>query len=317
LFITQLLYSAAGAHDAAVASIAGVVGMVPEGLVLLTSTVMAVAVVRLAGRGALAQELAAVEMLARVDVICADKTGTLTEGAPTLEEILPAGALANAPRAPLPSDVRSVLGLLAHNEGSQTASSMALRAACPLPAASDWQVVSLVPFFSTRKWSGLAFAGRDNWILGAPEIVLANVEPAAKLLATVDELARRGKRVLALVSSKEPLDATSVTLPTSLEPVALIVLGEKIRTGVAATIGYFEEQGVAVKVVSGDHAETVQSVASLAGLRSGQLAIDARSLRTHANLASSPIGTASLAASRPPKSGSWCGCSVTAAMSSR
>ena len=279
LFITQLLYSPAGPHDAAVASIAGVVGMVPEGLVLLTSTVMAVAVVRLAGRGALVQELAAVELLARVDVVCADKTGTLTEGALTLEEVVPAGALTKSRRAALPADVRSVLGAFAHDQESQTASSLALRAACPPPAESEWQVVSSVPFSSTRKWAGLAFAGRGNWILGAPEIVLANVDRAAKVLATVDELARSGKRVLALASTKEPLHATSgTTLPTSVEPEALIILGEKIRTDVAAAIRYFEEQGVAVKVVSGDHAETVQSVASLAGLPSGQVAIDARSL---------------------------------------
>ena len=140
-----------------------------------------------------------------------------------------------------------------------TASSIALRDTCPRPTASEWNVVGSVPFSSTRKWSALTFASGSTWILGAPEIVLKNVDQAAQLLANVDELAKRGKRVLALVSGSEPLDAAveALALPTSLHPAALIILGEKIRAGVAETIRYFEEQGVAVKVISGDHAETV------------------------------------------------------------
>jgi cation-transporting P-type ATPase E len=280
LFVTQLLYSPAGPHDAAVSSIAGVVGMVPEGLVLLTSTVMAIAVVRLAGRGALVQELAAVELLARVDVLCADKTGTLTEGGSTLEEIIPAGATESHPPAPLPEDVRNVLGAFAHDETSPTASSIALRNACPPSTGKQWKVAASVPFSSTRKWSALYFTTGRTWILGAPEIVLKNVDQAEQLLASVDALAKRGKRVLALVSSSRPIDAAAeaLTLPPCLEPSALIVLGEKIRADVAATIHYFEEQGVAVKVISGDHAETVQAAAALAGVHSGQPAFDARNL---------------------------------------
>lgn len=280
LFITQLLFSPAGAHDAAVSSIAAVVGMVPEGLVLLTSTVMAVAVVRLAGYGALVQELAAVELLARVDIICTDKTGTLTEGSSTLEEIIPAGMLAGRSPAPLPADVQDVLGAFAHDDTSPTASSIALRDVCPRPTASEWNVVGSVPFSSTRKWSALTFASGGTWILGAPEIVLKNVDQAAQLLAFVDKLAKRGKRVLALVSSNGRLAvaAEALVLPTALYPAALIVLGEKIRADVAETIRYFEEQGVAIKVISGDHAETVQAVAALAGVHSGQHAFDGRNL---------------------------------------
>jgi cation-transporting ATPase E len=280
LFVTQLLYSPAGVHDAAVSSIAGVVGMVPEGLVLLTSTVMAIALVRLAGYGALVQELAAVELLARVDVLCADKTGTLTEGASTLEEIIPASAADNRSPPSLPADVRNVLGAFAHGEASPTASSIALKRECPLPKGATWNIVASVPFSSTRKWSALTFASGGTWILGAPEIVLKNVDHAVQLLASVNEIAKRGKRVLALVSSKRPLDAEALALPHSCEPAALIVLGEKIRADVAETIRYFEEQGVAVKVISGDHAETVQAVAALAGVHSEQPAFDARNLPT-------------------------------------
>ena len=279
LFVTQLLYSPAGTRDAAVSSIAGVVGMVPEGLVLLTSTVMAIAVVRLAGHGALVQELAAVELLARVDVLCADKTGTLTQGASTLEKIIPVGAADNRLPPTLPADARNVLGAFAHDAAGPTASSIALRSECPRPSGSMWDVVASVPFSSTRKWSALTFANGGTWILGAPEIVLKNADHASQLLASVDEAAQRGKRVLALVSSERPLGAEALALPP-VEPAALIVLGEKIRTDVAETIRYFEEQGVAVKVISGDHAETVQAVAALAGVHSQQPAFDARNLPT-------------------------------------
>ena len=281
LFVTQLLYSPAGTQDAIIGSIAGVVGMVPEGLVLLASTVMAIAVVNLAQRGALVQDLAAVELLARVDVLCSDKTGTLTEGRSTLEAILPArpsdqDAAENGP----PADIRNVLGAFAHDETSPTASSIALRDSCPVPSGPEWVVVGSVPFSSTRKFSALRFAKGGSWILGAPEIVLKNVDQAAQLLASVDDLAKKGKRVLSLAYSKQPLDAAAENpaLPAGLEPAALIVLGEKIRTDVAETIRYFEEQGVAVKVISGDHIETVQAAAELAGVRSEKPAFDARNL---------------------------------------
>ena len=280
LFITQLLYSPTGVRDAVVGSIAGVVGMVPEGLVLLTSTVMAIAVVRLARYGALVQELAAVELLARVDVLCADKTGTLTEGGTTLEEIVPASATDKDACAPLPADVRKVLGAFANDEASSTASLTALRGSCARPSGPEWNVVASVPFSSTRKWSALSFAMGGTWILGAPEMVLKNLDQAAQLLASVDKFAKKGKRVLSLAYSKQPLDAVSGTaaLPLALEPAALVVLSEKIRTDVAETIRYFQEQGVAVKVISGDHVETVQAVAALAGVRSEKAAFDARNL---------------------------------------
>jgi len=141
-------------------------------------------------------------------------------------------------------------------------------------------VVASVPFSSTRKWSALSFANGGTWILGAPEIVLKNLDQAAQLLGSVDKHAKKGKRVLSLAYSKQPLDAAAEisTLPIIFEPAALIVLGEKIRTDVAETIRYFQEQRVAVKVISGDHVATVQAVAALAGVPSEKAAFDARNL---------------------------------------
>lgn len=122
-----------------------------------------------------------------------------------------------------------MLGAFARDETSPTASSIALGDACPRPTASGWNVVASVPFSSTRKWSALTFASGGTWIFGAPEIVLKNVDHAAQLLASVDELAKRGKRVLALASSGEPFDAAAeaLALPTSLRPAALLSSARK------------------------------------------------------------------------------------------
>lgn len=280
LYASQFLYGPAGARGAAVSSVAVIVGMIPEGLVLLMSTIMAVAIVRLSGQGALIQELAAVELLARVDVICADKTGTLTEGQSTLEEIIPAGGAGNIAPSVLSGEVRDVLGVFAHDDASPTASSIALREVCARPDAAIWSVTGSVPFSSSRKWSAFGFARQGTWILGAPEVVLAGAEGADALLARVEALAERGKRVLALVSSSEHVGPAGKTLhlPDIRQPRALIVLGEKIRADVARTVRYFEEQGVAVKIVSGDHPETIRAIASQVGLHPGQSAFDARKL---------------------------------------
>lgn len=276
LFITQLLFSPAGAQDAAVSSIAGIVGMVPEGLVLLTSTVMAAAVVRLAANGALIQDLAGVELLARVDVLCTDKTGTLTEGTFKLEEIIPLN-LPQGRDSSRSSELRGVLGAFAHEEGAATASTVALRNACARPTEPEWNVVGSVSFSSARKWSALTFADHGTWALGAPEIVLRDVDQSAELLASVDELAEKGKRVLALARCTTPAGTETLALP-SVDPAALIVLGETVRTDAAETIRYFEDHGVAIKVISGDHVATVKAVSTLAGVHSDREAFDARAL---------------------------------------
>ncbi|OYV73601.1 MAG: hypothetical protein B7Z74_03650, partial [Deltaproteobacteria bacterium 21-66-5] len=179
------------------------------------------------------------------------------------------------------AEVRGVLGAFAHDEASQTASSVALRPQCPRPAGPDWQVVSSIAFSSFRKWSGLAFTAHGWWVLGAPEILLERVDQSAEMLESVRALARQGKRVLALASSKEPLNASAeAPLPLVLKAEAFVVLSERVREDVATTIGYFAQQGVAVKVISGDHAETVQAVARAASLPPGHDAIDARTLPT-------------------------------------
>ena len=249
--------------EALVGTVAGVVGMVPEGLVLLTSLAFGIATVTLARRNVLVQELPAVEGLARVDVVCLDKTGTLTEGDVAFDELeLVAGSA---------QDARRALGALADDE-NRNATLAAIGTACPTPG---WERRSSVPFSSARKWSAAQFEGHGSWVVGAPEMVLAD-RPDDPSRHRADVLAGEGRRVLLLGHSDMGLEGE--ILPADLEPVALVLLEEKIRPDAADTLRYFEEQGVALKVISGDNPRTVGAVARRVGLAGADRAIDAREL---------------------------------------
>jgi cation-transporting P-type ATPase E len=262
LVTTQLLIEHAALHEAIRGSVAGVVGMVPEGLVLLTSVAFAVGVIRLGARGVLVEELPAIEGLARVDVVGIDKTGTLTEGTMAVGELVPLGDA---------SDVRAALGALAHSDERPNASMRAL--AEELPAPDGWEVVDRVPFSSDRKWSSTTYAGRGTWILGAPEVLLA---PDAPALNEAEHRAATGSRVLLLARTDGQV-AVEAPLP-SLEPRALVVLAERLRPDAADTLRYFAEEGVSVKVISGDSPRTVGAVASALGLAGADRPVDAREL---------------------------------------
>ena len=243
------------------ATVAGVNGMVPEGLVLLTSIAFGVAAVTLARRNVLVQELPAVEGLARVDVVCLDKTGTLTEGEIVFDEVEPLDG----------SDVSTALGALAADE-NRNGTLDAL--AAEFPGSDGWTRTAAVPFSSARKWSAASFDGEGSWVMGAPEMVFPDASTAARIRA--DEIAAEGRRVLVLASSDTPLDGE--TLPAGLTPRALVMFAEKIRPDAAETLAYFTEQGVVLKVISGDNPRTVAAVAKRVGLPGADAAIDAREL---------------------------------------
>ncbi|HEX5615339.1 MAG TPA: HAD-IC family P-type ATPase [Acidimicrobiia bacterium] len=253
-----------GWREAMAGVVAGVVAMVPEGLVLLTSVAFAIAAITLARRRVLVQELPAVEGLARVDVVCLDKTGTLTEGVVVFDELVivddPGGS------------VRDALGAFAADEHGN-ATVHALRDAFRSP--SGWERSDGVPFSSARKWSALSFAGRGSWVLGAPEMVLAD-RPGTEVRRRADELASAGRRVLVLATTDAPLRGD--TLPDALVPVALVLFEEKVRADAADTLRYFAEQGVQLKVISGDNPRTVAAVARRVGLGGAEEAVDARTL---------------------------------------
>jgi cation-transporting ATPase E len=268
---TLLVASQLVAHDtlpeAVRGSVAGVGSMIPEGLVLLTSVAFAAGVIRLGRRNVLVQDLAAVELLARVDVLCIDKTGTLTE--PDLEVTALAPVEDGAARV----EVQRVLATLAGAEERPNATLRAL--ARSTEGVHPLAVDGTTPFSSARKWSAVSAVDR-SWILGAPELVVGD-HHAGGVLATASEYARLGRRVVLLATSRDPLPSDA-TLPEHRRPVALVVLEEVIRPDAAATLDFFRRQGVTVKVISGDHPDTASAVARRCGLDQGGPPIDARTL---------------------------------------
>jgi cation-transporting P-type ATPase E len=256
-------------------TVAALVGMVPEGLVLLTTLAFVVATVGLARRNVLVHELPAVEGLARVDVVCLDKTGTLTYGDVRFDRLVPLDRSDPAP-------ARAALGLLAAADPAN-ATAAALAAAFP---GADGGVMSSVPFSSARKWSAVRIADGATWVLGAPEMVLPAPSGPEQLDArsTADALAAQGNRVLLLAASlADPGtdDEGEPMLPLALRPVTLVLLAERIREDAAEVLAYFTEQGVALKVISGDNPRTVGVVAAavgVPGVTGAEDAVDARTL---------------------------------------
>jgi cation-transporting P-type ATPase E len=244
--------------------IAGIVAMIPEGLVLLTSLAFAVAAVSLARNRVLVQELPAVEGLARVDVVVLDKTGTITEGVmrfDSLEVVLEH------------DEVTDALGALAADE-QRNATMQALCEAFPTPPG--WIRTAAVSFSSARKWSAAAFESHGTWVLGAPEMVWVDRPADDPVRARSERLATDGRRVLLLARSETAL--RDEVLPALLEAVAFVLFDEQIRADAAETIRYFTEQGVACKVVSGDSPRTVGAVAARVGIAGAERPVDGREL---------------------------------------
>lgn len=240
-------------EDAVVSSVASVISMVPQGLVLIVSIAFAIAATRLAKRQVLLQELAAVEGLARVDIVCIDKTGTLTGSAMQLDQVIELPAAKNY------GQWRAVLGEFAHlPSGSST--TKALQETFPSSALT---IEKEVEFTSTTKFSSISVSG-INWVLGAPEVISTDKE----LLSQVSELASNGSRTLLLAAGKD------------ITPLVLLTFKEEIRPEARDTLAYLRAEGVQVRVLSGDHPETVAGVARSVGLDFDGVGFDARELST-------------------------------------
>lgn len=267
LFIKQWFFVHATPKEAVVRTVAALVGMIPEGLILLTSVVLAVGVVRLATRGALCQELASMEMLARVDTLCLDKTGTLTTGELAVEELTAAEGM-NAER--LKQGILSIINAT----GDENPTAAALQAYLDGTAAE--KTLRGVPFRSEVKWSGCRTADGESWVLGAAEYVFPAGWPLAERAA---ELAAKGLRVLCVGVSEAdfgPADA----LPEDLRPAGLVVLSDTLRPGAKETVDYFKSQGVELKLISGDDPRTVAALAARVGIDGAERYIDASTLET-------------------------------------
>ena len=266
LVATQLLVKNNGLKDAVARTVGGIVPMVPEGLVLLTSVAFAIGVIRLGRQQCLVQELPAIEGLARIDTVCLDKTGTLTEGGMDVTELR---ALNGADE----TYIRKVLGSLGESDPRPNASLQAIIDA--YPDSEDWRCVESLPFSSARKYSGATFSEGDGelstWLLGAPDVLLGADDPA---LAETVRLNEQGLRVLLLARAARDLDDPEVARGAGA--TALVVLEQRLRPDAADTLRYFADQDVRAKVISGDNAVSVGAVAAKLGL-SGT-AVDARRL---------------------------------------
>jgi cation-transporting ATPase E len=258
-------------------TVAALVAMVPQGLVLLTSIAFAVSAVTLARRKVLVRELPAVEGLARVDVLCIDKTGTITEPRPAFERFEAVDKAAGDPDPGRDALALEVLGAMAAAAPVRNSTLDAIGQELPDP--SGWTVEDQVAFSSARKWSAVRIAGRGSWVLGAPEIIAdggSNSPSASRARSRAAELADEGLRVLLLSHSDEALNGED--LPDKLEPAGLVILSERVRSDAPETLAYFRREGVQIKVISGDNPATVATIAAKAGVPGADKAVDARTL---------------------------------------
>jgi cation-transporting ATPase E len=256
---TQLFTTDVGWRESVLRMVGALVPMVPEGLVLMTSIAFAVGVVRLGRRQCLVQELPAIEGLARVDTVCADKTGTLTENGMRVSDL----------KTFTTQECVDVLAQLAADDGRPNASMQAIGEAYPSPPG--WTPTATAPFKSATKWSGASYGEHGNWVVGAPDVLLDPTSPEAE---QAEQIGALGLRVLLLGSSDRAVDGPAA--PGVITPVALVVLEQRVRPDARETLDYFASQKVTVKVISGDNAVSVGAVAGTLGLHGETM--DARKL---------------------------------------
>lgn len=251
-------------QDALQATVAAAVAMVPDGLVLLTSLSFIAGVVALARRQALAKELASVELLARVDTLCLDKTGTITTGEISLASIQPVGGTTDGEAA-------EILGALGASDPSPNATLQAIIEHYDAP--DGWTVTNSLPFSSARKWAATEFGDRGTFYLGAPDI-LFDADDVERVHAA--EAAADGLRVLLV--SRSDSGWHDQELAETRTPVCLVLLEETIRPDAQEIFSFFREQGVTLKVISGDNPATVAEVARRAGVDGAEAWVDAREI---------------------------------------
>ena len=267
LFFQAFMMRDAGIKESVVVSAAALLGMLPKGLVLLISIALTTGVIKLAKKRILVQDMYAVETLAHVDTLCLDKTGTLTEGHMVLESIVPLQA---------DSDPNMLLGNYLAASTDNNLTMQALRQGCP--ELTDHQPIDVAAFSSQRKWGAVAFEHLGNVYLGAPEKVAGSAA-----LPQVIEAQEAGLRVLILAVETDPKTPTSFD-PTNAQAVAVLILSEIIRQNAEETLAYLADQGIDLKVISGDNPIAVAAIAHRAGLANADQAIDLSTLTTEAEV---------------------------------
>lgn len=267
LFFQAFMMRDAGIKESVVVSAAALLGMLPKGLVLLISIALTTGVIKLAKKRILVQDMYAVETLAHVDTLCLDKTGTLTEGHMVLESIVPLQA---------DSDPNMLLGNYLAASTDNNLTMQALRQGCP--ELTDHQPIEVAAFSSQRKWGAVAFEHLGNVYLGAPETVAGSAA-----LPQVKEAQEAGLRVLILAVETDPKAPASFD-PSNAQAVAVLILSDIIRQNAEETLAYLADQGIDLKVISGDNPIAVAAIAHRAGLANADQAIDLSTLTTEAEV---------------------------------
>ena len=265
-FVQQQMF-----NDTVISTVGALVGMIPGGMILLTSTVLAVSVIRLAKKKVLVNEMYCIETLARVDVICLDKTGTLTAEIMNVHDTIPLDCEKD--------EIMTALSSIA-NVDEVNATAEAVHAYTK--DIEPLQCKHFTPFSSETKWSGGEFSNGRTYIMGAAEFVFSDKEKYAKVYQAIDEV-KDTVRILVLAKSVNPL--TDKTLPDDLIPMALILIKDQLRDNVQETVNYFKEQGVTLKVISGDSVKTVQNIAKDCGIGGAENAVDMSTVTTDEELA--------------------------------
>lgn len=267
LFFQAFMMRDAGIKESVVVSAAALLGMLPKGLVLLISIALTTGVIKLAKKRILVQDMYAVETLAHVDTLCLDKTGTLTEGHMFLESIVP---------LQVDSDPNMLLGNYLAASTDNNLTMQALRQGCP--ELTDHQPIEVAAFSSQRKWGAIAFEHLGNVYLGAPEKVAGSAA-----LSQVKEAQEAGLRVLILAVETDPKAPASFD-PSNAQAVAVLILSDIIRQNAEETLAYLADQGIDLKVISGDNPIAVAAIAHRAGLANADQAIDLSTLTTEAEV---------------------------------
>lgn len=265
LFAKQYWISGSTYEQAALDTVAAVLGMIPEGLVLLTSVALALGAVRLARRSTLVRELFCIETLARVDTLCLDKTGTITEGHLCVQ---------GEESVKEDIDLEQLMGRMVGALGDENETFQALRQHYKRNQSANTKFV--LPFSSERKFSGVVFEGEGTYLMGAYQFIFPQADPA--VIEKIAEYASQGLRVLTVAHS--PNEMTDYTLAEGFEIVGFVFMTDVVRKNAPDILGYFEEQGVDLKVISGDDPVTVAAIAARAGLKDADKYIDATTIHT-------------------------------------
>ena len=272
--VKEIAWLGRSVTDGVVATVASLIGMIPEGLYLLTSMALAAGVVRLAQKRTLVHDMGCIETLARVDVLCVDKTGTVTENKMTVEDVVPL-----CPERFEESDIRLIMADYVAAMRADNDTMAALRRY--FTGEVKQPAIKAVPFTSAKKFGGVSFHEDETYLLGAPDVLLG--ERGGKYAKQIDAYSAKGCRVLLLgLYDGDPEDERP---EAGLMPIALILLSNKIREEAPETFKYFAAQGVAIKVISGDNALAVSEVAKRAGIRGAENYVDARTLETDEDIA--------------------------------